>query len=345
MHKMMCDLPNDPEVKHAFTNQRNKVKSLIRNKKRQHLQSRFDQSIGDPKVFHRNLNEVFDKVEEPILPTFDDEKTLDDFNKFSALVDIRNREFITPTSATFNMKDQEMSLFMKPTNENEVSCTIETKNTSMVSAVSYWSFCFPAILHAITTLYNRFIRQGFLPDRLKVAINTRYTKKGYRENFVKYRPVSLLPCISKVFENVIYARLINYVEKFDLLSHHQYGHRKKRSTIDTLTNNIEQIRCASVDEKPTLHFLRPQESFWYHRSLFIIGKAILPWHPWSCLWTAQIISHKHVAMCLHQRVIYSDGTNQLWCATRFCTWRSALHHLYRLSTLCNWKSHIVRWRH
>ena len=137
MHKMMCDLPNDPEVKHAFTNQRNKVKSLIRNKKRQHLQSRFDQSIGDPKVFHRNLNEVFDKVEEPILPTFDDEKTLDDFNKFSALVDIRNREFITPTSATFNMKDQEMSLFMKPTNENEVSCTIETKNTSMVSAVSY----------------------------------------------------------------------------------------------------------------------------------------------------------------------------------------------------------------
>ena len=104
MHKMMCDLPDDPEVKHAFTIQQNKTKSLIRNKKRQHIQSKFDQSIGDPKDFHRNLNEVFGKGKEPILPTFDDGKTLDDFNKYFALVDIKNREGITPDQCNFQHK-------------------------------------------------------------------------------------------------------------------------------------------------------------------------------------------------------------------------------------------------
>ena len=264
MHKMMCDLPDDQEVKHAFTIQRNKTKSLIRKKKRQHIQSKFDQSIGDP--FHRNLNEVFGKGKEPILPTFDDGKTLDDFNKYFALVGIKNREGITPTSATFNTKDQGMSLFKKPTNENEVSCIIKrTKNTTSmgIDGISnkLLKLCIPAILPAITTLFNRCMRQGYFRERMKIAKITPVYKKGNRENFVNYRPISLLPCISKVFERVIYARLINYIDKFDLLSNNQYGFRKKRSTIDALTNVIEQIRCASNDETQLCIFLDLKKAF------------------------------------------------------------------------------------
>ena len=132
--------------------------------------------------------------------------------------------------------------------------------------------CIPAILPVITTLFNRCMRQGYFPERMKIAKITPVYKKRNRENFVNYRPISLLPCISKVFERVIYARLINYIDKFDLLSNNQYGFRQKRSTIDALTNVIEQIRCASNDETQLCIFLDLKKAFDTIDHSLLLGK-------------------------------------------------------------------------
>ena len=48
--------------------------------------------------------------------------------------------------------------------------------------------------------------------------------------FNNYRPISLLPTISKVFERVIHTQLFNYFDVNDLLTEQQYGFRTKHST-------------------------------------------------------------------------------------------------------------------
>ena len=64
--------------------------------------------------------------------------------------------------------------------------------------------------------------------------------------FNHYRPVSLLRALSKVFEKVMYSRLISFVNKFSILHENQFGFLKSHSThmasltlIDKLVHAIE----------------------------------------------------------------------------------------------------------
>jgi len=50
-----------------------------------------------------------------------------------------------------------------------------------------------------------------------------------------YRPISVLPAFSKITERLVYNRLIEFLNKYNILSTSQYGFRKKFST--TLGSN------------------------------------------------------------------------------------------------------------
>ena len=56
--------------------------------------------------------------------------------------------------------------------------------------------------------------------------------------------------IGKLVEIVLYNRMINYVNKIDLLHPNQFGFRKKHKTVDALACVIEQLRLAIDDKKP-----------------------------------------------------------------------------------------------
>ena len=51
-------------------------------------------------------------------------------------------------------------------------------------------------------------------------------KSGDKSLFTNYRPVSVLPVFSKFLERIVYNRLINFLNKYDILSRNQYGFRK-----------------------------------------------------------------------------------------------------------------------
>ena len=54
------------------------------------------------------------------------------------------------------------------------------------------------------------LQTGIFPDLLKISkIKTLY-KKGHKCCFNNYRPIALLPTISKVFERVIHTQLYNH---------------------------------------------------------------------------------------------------------------------------------------
>ena len=69
-------------------------------------------------------------------------------------------------------------------------------------------------------------------------------------DFSNYRPISLMSPIGKLVEIVLYNRMINYINQFDLLHPNQFGLREKHKTVDALACVIEQLRLAIDDKKP-----------------------------------------------------------------------------------------------
>ena len=59
-------------------------------------------------------------------------------------------------------------------------------------------------------------------------------KNGQRNIPGNYRPISVLPAISKIMERILYDQLYDYLTKFELLSDSQFGVRKFHSTATAL---------------------------------------------------------------------------------------------------------------
>jgi hypothetical protein len=70
-----------------------------------------------------------------------------------------------------------------------------------------------------------------------------------------FRPISILPAISKVIESVVFEHLDHYLLENELLSQKQFGFRKNDSTTDALLciqkttlNAIEKKKKAIITE-------------------------------------------------------------------------------------------------
>ncbi len=87
----------------------------------------------------------------------------------------------------------------------------------------------------LAMIINKSLEQGTVPDHMKLAKVVPIYKAKSKELLTNYRPISLLPNISKILEKVVYGRLNSFLSKHDILSSDQYGFRSKRSTIDAIT--------------------------------------------------------------------------------------------------------------
>jgi len=64
----------------------------------------------------------------------------------------------------------------------------------------------------LSHICNRMLSTGTFPDRLKYSEIKPMYKKGNKTQITNYRPISLLPVFSKIFEKVLYKRLYNYLQ-------------------------------------------------------------------------------------------------------------------------------------
>uniref|UniRef100_A0A3P8T4U6 Reverse transcriptase domain-containing protein n=1 Tax=Amphiprion percula TaxID=161767 RepID=A0A3P8T4U6_AMPPE len=101
------------------------------------------------------------------------------------------------------------------------------------------------VLKPFTYICNKSFQTGIFPDRMKMAKVVPIYKNGDKHILSNYRPVSLLPQFSKIlFVN----RLDAFMEKYELLSDHQYGFRSNRSTSLAVMELVENISTA-IDKK------------------------------------------------------------------------------------------------
>ena len=79
---------------------------------------------------------------------------------------------------------------------------------------------------SLTLIINQMITTGIFPDSFKKSKITPLFKKGDQSLLLNYRPISLLPTISKVFERILFDQMYTYFNTNSLLAEQQYGFRK-----------------------------------------------------------------------------------------------------------------------
>ena len=106
----------------------------------------------------------------------------------------------------------------------------------------------PLTLSPITLILNQSLSTRIFPDRLKIAkINPLFKKEDQDpHNLDNYRPISLLPAISKIFEKAVFIQRYEYFNKNDLLYESQYEIRTLHST-ELASLEIIDIRRKDLD--------------------------------------------------------------------------------------------------
>ena len=98
------------------------------------------------------------------------------------------------------------------------------------------SLCFP-----LSELFNKSMKLGIFPNQWKTATVTAIFKKNNRQIKENYRPISLLSCISKVFEKIVFNQLYQYCTDNDILSDSNSGFRPNDSAINRLLHITDNI--------------------------------------------------------------------------------------------------------
>jgi len=107
-------------------------------------------------------------------------------------------------------------------------------------------FSIDALVEPLVIIINQTLLTGTFPDKLKIAKVNPIYKKDDNTQFNNYRPISLLPAISKIFERIIYNQTYDFFLKEKLFYKNQYGFRTEHSTelaaleiVDRLMNRMD----------------------------------------------------------------------------------------------------------
>ena len=126
------------------------------------------------------------------------------------------------------------------------------------------------IVDPLVYLCNLSLQQGIFPWELKLANVLSFYKNDDPFMFNNHRPVSLLCVLSKVFENVMYSRLIEHLENCKILMSNQFVFREFHSSYMTLmvlmNNLISSLERGETVVGVFLDFLKPliRLTMWYY---------------------------------------------------------------------------------
>ena len=131
----------------------------------------------------------------------------------------------------------------------------------------------------LTYIYNAILKHKYWPNQLKTAEIILIPKPGKNPNNVSsYRPISLLPIISKLLERLLLKRIRSDPNTEEWIPSHQFGFRENHSTVQQIHRITHKIHQALENkEYCTSVFLDASQAFdkvWHPGLLYKIKKYL-----------------------------------------------------------------------
>lgn len=138
------------------------------------------------------------------------------------------------------------SFVLLPTDESEVELIIRSLRKD--AAVGWDEIparllqeCSNTLVPVITHICNISMAEGIFPKSFKKAVVHPIFKNGNRDSVNNYRPISVLPALSKILEKVLNTRLRLFLKKNSILAPNQFGFREGISTEDAVASLVNDI--------------------------------------------------------------------------------------------------------
>jgi hypothetical protein len=141
------------------------------------------------------------------------------------------------------------SFYMSSTLPQEIVSIVNTLNNK--SSVGFDNISTKLLRHIVIPLANplsHIVNQSFLtgnvPNKLKIARVIPLYKNGDKSKLTNYRPISILPSISKIFERAVINRLNKYLQQHSILNNSQHGFRSSHNVNTAITVALNYITDA-----------------------------------------------------------------------------------------------------
>ena len=148
----------------------------------------------------------------------------DAFNDFFTNIGQKLASQIPKLSNAFETYINKVNVIMdsKPLSINKLKDAFFSLKINKISSVDDVSFniiknCFGVLCEPLTYLFQISLEKGVFPDDLKIAKVTPIYKTGDNSDVSNYRPISVLPCFSKILERLMYNRLYKYLKENNIL--------------------------------------------------------------------------------------------------------------------------------
>lgn len=140
------------------------------------------------------------------------------------------------------------SIVIQPVTQDEVINIIRSLKDSSAGYDSILANIVKKTFHLyispLTHVLNLSLTQGFFPDAMKIARIVPLHKTGDPMLIKNYRPVSVLPLISKILEKLMHRRIYSFVKKYEILYENQFGFRENHSTCMAIITLLDKILSA-----------------------------------------------------------------------------------------------------
>ncbi len=240
----------------AYKTLRNRVTDALRETKAAYYKGEFEKVKHDPKQAWKTVNKILNRKQESreinCLETQRGQishpaELAECFNNYFTDIgpdiaknidsgDRNFKDYITTTSSSFNFQTvSESNVYRLLLSLNPRKSTGTDKIPAKIIRIAA-----PVITNSLTKTFNMAIISATVPSEWKIARVTPIFKNGPRNQLNNYRPISILPVVSKLFEKVLCEQLQEYLDTQELLSPHQFGFRKSHSTASALLDSTNE---------------------------------------------------------------------------------------------------------
>ena len=237
----------------------NTITQMKRNLKHKYLSEKLDEAQNDTKKCWDVLNMATNrtKVKESIEPENITQEKANQHNKYFASIGIEIQKKLgiqrIETPSTENEENQAPKFEFSAENPEAIEKLIDNIRIDVATGEdNIGARLIKDMKHTISPILTRIINIGYecntFPDCMKKASIKVIHKKDSTEDISNYRPISILPTISKIFERAAVNQIVNYLETNNLLSNCQHAYRKHHSTITCLFELVNYV-YSMIDNK------------------------------------------------------------------------------------------------